>query len=44
MADYYGVSPAVVIMVIWWEGLHYAKTSLDALLRAQMSVCTLMCT
>lgn len=29
-ADYYGVSPAVVIMVIWWEGLHHSKTSLDA--------------
>lgn len=28
--DYYGVSPAVVIMVIWWEGLHHAETSLDA--------------
>lgn len=22
--DYYGVSPAEVIMVIWWEGLHHA--------------------
>lgn len=33
IADYYGVSPAVVIMVIWWEDLHHAKTSLDALPR-----------